>query len=140
MKNNIISVMPPTEDMPKSVKTAISKIWKKIPDNVSDICYTYGAICFSPRVLTRDLIVHESVHTTQQGGKIDEWWERYGDDVEFRYSQELEAYRAQYKYILAQTNKSTAFNHAKRFAGDMSSAMYGDMCTYNRALQDILHK
>lgn len=136
-------VMPPTEDMPKSVKTAISKIWKKIPSNVSDICYTYGAVCFSPRQLTKDLIVHESVHTEQQSrDKLspDLWWERYGDDSKFRYEQELEAYRAQYKYILAQTNKSTAFNHAKRFAGDMSATMYGDMCTFNQALQDILRK
>lgn len=151
MINNLQVITTPSQ-MPKSVTKACSKVWSEnvkkgavsvsdfIPKNISDICYTYGAICFSPRELTRDLVVHESVHVTQQGDKPDEWWDKYGDDAQFRYSQELEAYRSQYKYILANSNKATAFNHAKRFASDMSSPMYGKMCTFNQALQDILLK
>lgn len=139
--------------MPQSVKSAVIKVWSSnltdkqkfsskppLPDNIADICYTYGPICFSPRELSRDLVVHESVHVTQQGDKPDEWWDRYGDDVDFRYSQELEAYRAQYKYILSVSSRAIAFDHAKRLARDMSSHMYGSMCTFNQALQDILRK
>lgn len=155
MKNNLQVITAPM-NMPKSVTRACSKVWSEnyiksgkayitsasdfIPPNISDICYTYGPICFSPRELTRDLVVHESVHTEQQGDNPDAWWDRYGDDPEFRYAQELEAYRAQYKYILGVTNRQTAFNCAKRFASDMSAPMYGKMCTYNQALQDILRK
>lgn len=139
MKSNILAILNHS-DMPQSVKDALVKIWKKIPDNISSICYTYGELCYSPIELTRDLIVHESVHTEQQGDNPDAWWSRYGEDKEFRYSQELEAYRAQYKYILSNSSRAVAFDHAKRFAKDMSSPMYGDMCTYNKALQDILRK
>lgn len=154
MKNNLQVITAPM-NMPKSVTQACSKVWSEnyiesgavftsvkdfIPPNISDICYTYGSVCFSPRELTRDLVVHESVHVTQQGDKPDEWWDRYGDDVEFRYSQELEAYRAQYKYILSVSSRAIAFDHAKRLARDMSSHMYGSMCTFNQALQDILRK
>lgn len=139
MKNKILATLNPV-DMPQSVKGALVAIWKEIPKNISDICYTYGEICYSPRELTRDLLVHESVHTEQQGSNLDAWWKRYGTDVEFRYSQELEAYRAQYKYILAVKGKGQAFICAKRFAGDMSAPMYGNMCTFNKALQDILRK
>lgn len=155
MINNIQVVTVPI-NMPKSVTQACAKVWSEnyvssakqkitttsdfIPPNIKDICYTYGPICFSPRELTRDLIAHESVHVTQQGTNPDEWWNKYGEDPVFRYSQELEAYRAQYKYILANSTKQVAFAHAKRFAGDMSSPMYGMMCTFNQALQDILRK
>lgn len=143
MKNNIVLLSNPAE-MPQSVKTSILRIWKdKIPENIANICYTYGVTCFSPRELTKDLIVHESVHTEQQGRDgltPDSWWDKYGVDILFRYEQELEAYRAQYKYILANHNKAVAFNCAKRFASDMSSPMYGNMCTFNQALQDILRK
>ena len=151
MINNLQVITVPSE-MPKSVTKACSKVWAEnitakhrdvldfIPKNISSICYTYGPICYSPVSLSRDLVVHESTHTAQQGDNPDSWWDKYGDDPAFRYSQELEAYRAQYKYILANSNKSVAFNHAKRFATDMSSPMYGKMCTFNQALQDILLK
>lgn len=141
MKNNILTVQSPLH-MPKSVKTAISKIWKKIPDNVSNICYSYGEICFSPRELTRDLVVHESTHTEQQRlfGSVDSWWEEYGNNSEFRYQQEVEAYRNQYLYIVATKGKRIGYMSAEMFASEMASEMYGGMCTKTRALQDILHK
>lgn len=129
------------KDMPASVKKAITTIWaknKRIPSNIADICYTYGPVCYSPRELSRDLIVHESVHTTQQGENPDAWWERYGVDESFRYSQELEAYRAQYRYIKGNLGARKAYSHAERFAGDMSAEMYGGMCTKAQALRDIL--
>jgi len=139
MKNNILTIQNPL-DMPACIKKALGKIWKALPDNMSDICYTYGFICYSPRELSRDLIVHESVHARQQGSNPDEWWQKYGEDIPFRYSQELEAYKAQYKYICAQLGDRKAFFYAKRFASDMSAPMYGDMCNYQQALYDILRK
>lgn len=143
MKNNIIAVMSP-KDMPEAVKKAITTIWaknKRIPSNIADICYTYGPFCYSPRELSRDLIVHESVHTEQQEriGGAELWWDKYGQDEAFRYSQELEAYRAQYKYIKATMGDRKAFKHADLFASEMSAEMYGGMCNKAQALKDILH-
>lgn len=129
--------------MPKSVTKALSQVWatKGIPKNIETICYTYGDTCYSPYPLSKDLIVHESTHTEQQkrsGMTPDIWWNLYGSDPKFRYEQEMEAYRAQYKYLVATIGKRKAFNGAKIFASQMSAPMYGGMATFNQALQDLL--
>ncbi len=56
--------------------------------------------CYWP--LEPDMLVHEKVHVLQQTnypGGYKAWWERYFEDEYFRYSQEMEAYRAQYKNL-----------------------------------------
>jgi len=126
--------------MPRSVVKALATIWKgAVPANIKDICYTYGDTCYttSERLRT-DLERHEMTHTKQQGADPDDWWAMYGRSPKFRYEQELEAYRVQYKYVLAKDGRIKAFEFAKHLARDMSSPMYGDMCTFNQALQDIL--
>lgn len=124
-------------EMPKSVTSALAKIWTKgIPSNIRDICYTYGDICYTPTNLSKDLEVHEEVHSRQQGDNPDAWWFKYGNDPEFRYAQELEAYRAQYAY-LRKVNKRKAFKIATYLARDLSSPMYGGICSYQKALLEI---
>lgn len=56
------------------------------------------------KIRDKDLLEHELVHIRQQlnySGGSEAWWERYFDDEEFRLDQELEAYRHQYKYVVA---------------------------------------
>lgn len=126
-------------NMPNSVVKALSKIWNgNIPANIADICYCYGEVCYTPRPLTKDLEVHEAVHSRQQGSDPDQWWRWYANDPKFRYSQELEAYRRQYQYIKSTQGRNKAFEAVKHFANDMSSPMYGNMCNAYTALQDIL--
>jgi len=127
-------------NMPQSVKDALARIWTKLPPNMREICYTYGDICFTPRDLPLDVEKHEEVHQRQQGDKPDEWWSLYGRSPQFRYEQELEAYRVQYQFFLARNGKRKAFEFAKRLARDMSAEMYGGMCSYERALFDLIKK
>lgn len=67
--------------------------------------------------LSADLYEHEKTHVIQQrayNGGPEAWWERYFDDVYFRYSQEIEAYRVQYKFYCMNTkdrNRRAVFLH-----------------------------
>lgn len=49
--------------------------------------------------LTPNLYLHETVHLIQQKDDSDGWWERYFSDPQFRFDQEVEAYRAEYAYF-----------------------------------------
>lgn len=68
--------------------------------------FTYGdTIYFAKGNLTPDIIVHEMKHMKQQVnvGGPENWWKKYFEDEEFRLSQEIEAYQAQYKEVCIQT-------------------------------------
>lgn len=126
--------------IPKSVQKALDFIWgNSKPKNYDNICYTYGDTCYiNSTTIPKDLERHEVTHTVQQGDNPDAWWERYAVDPVFRYEQELEAYRNQYHYVIAWKGRITAFTYAKFFAQSLSSPMYGNICTYNKALGDII--
>jgi len=72
------------------------------------------------------LLVHENTHLRQQQ-RISPvvWWEKYFSDMYFRLSQEVEAYHNQYLY-----NKEIL----NEIARDLSSPLYGSICTYKQAL------
>lgn len=128
--------------MPKSVVTALARIWRgEMPANMSTICYTYGDTLYTPNAgkpIEKHLLKHEMTHVKQQGSDPDAWWDMYGKSPQFRYEQELEAYRNQYKSFKNEHGKIKAYEFAKYLANDMSSPMYGGMCTGYQALQDIL--
>ena len=75
----------------------------KIKENRYQPVFCYGDTIYNPFnvKITDDLVTHESVHSVQQGENPEAWWDRYLADAEFRLSQEVEAYKAQYKYIVA---------------------------------------
>lgn len=128
-------------NMPKTVKDALANIWTGIPANINNICYTYGDTLYTTKEeseLERHLLRHEKTHTHQQGEDPDAWWRMYGKSPKFRYEQELEAYRVQYRYFREVNGKVKAFEFAKYLANEMASPMYGGMCTAPQALQGIL--
>ncbi len=102
--------------------------------------FTYGDKLYNPTGLTipDHLLIHEQVHERQQ--IIPEaWWKRYLEDGEFRLSQELEAYRAQYQYIkknVKDRNVEARFLFA--IASDLSSGMYGEIISQSEALKSLL--
>ena len=76
-------------------------------DFYKGVVFTYGdTIHVWNGKLSDDLLVHELTHVKQQltypGGK-EGWWERYFRDEQFRFDQEIEAYRAQYKKVCQMT-------------------------------------
>lgn len=131
------------------------EIVKAYPPNIREIeevfdltgkkpVFTYGKVLFNPHDCEVDqfLMAHEMTHTIQQdliGGPI-EWWKQYLSDKEFRLNQEIEAYHAQFtllKKLRRDRNRISWYLH--QIARDLSSPMYGNMCTLQEALKYIQH-
>jgi len=76
--------------------------------------FTYGdTIHVASGYLQKDVLAHELTHVEQQTtypGGAAAWWERYFIDEDFRLQQEIEAYRRQYKFVIA-TNPNRSFRH-----------------------------
>lgn len=102
--------------------------------------FTFGDTIYNPYEMPvgEALVSHEMVHMVQQGEKPHEWWDAYLSDKDFRFKQELEAYRVQYrvaKSILKDRNMVARLLFA--ISGDLSGEMYGKMCTRTQAFKLI---
>lgn len=101
----------------------------------------YGDTIHAAGALPADIEAHERVHLQQQGGSAEGarvWWERYLNDPRFRYEQELQAYREQYRF-LAKTvkDRNELARRAHRLATLLSGEMYGSIGTHAEALKAI---
>ena len=68
--------------------------------NWDSVIITYGDTIYSKNPPVDNIIVHEKVHIKQQAEiGADAWWDRYFEDKDFRLLQELEAHKAQLKFI-----------------------------------------
>lgn len=104
--------------------------------------FTYGDTIYNPwgGNLSKDLIAHESIHEKQQGDDPDGWWEKYMSDVQFRLSQEVEAYQKQFRSYcggISNVGKMRKMmleeKFLQRIAGDLSSPLYGSIVTLTEA-------
>jgi hypothetical protein len=92
------------------------------------VVFTVGDTIHSKDPIPAHLYEHEKIHVFQQlgyTGGTEAWWEKYFEDVDFRYSQEVEAYKAQYRYfctIYKDRNKRAVFLH--QILGHLKT-MYG---------------
>src|SRR3990167_2140295 len=94
-----VSSFQSTQDDRIEIVKEYPPIWDRVlasgmkPD-AETIVFTYGNKIYIPsgKSLSDDLLVHEAIHTKQQNGKPDEWWDKYIVDTKFRFDQELEAY------------------------------------------------
>jgi len=88
--------------------------------------YAYGDIIYSPQgeKLRPDLIYHEHVHSEQQAGDPEAWWGRYLTDVDFRLSQEIEAYAKQVQFVRVHTTAKLAKACLEECARQLSSPLY----------------
>lgn len=113
------------------------------PFDLSDCCFCYGDTIFNPSgvALREDIIAHEKVHSNQQKnfeGGISSWWDLYLSDSEFRLSQELEAYKAQFLHFCTRfrdRNRRTRCLFA--LATDLSSETYGNIIGETEAIRLI---
>ena len=125
------------------------KVSDQLPPNYSDIAstfqlsgfnavFTYGDTLYNPTGLevSEDLMAHEEVHAKQQTNP-EEWWSRYLVDPEFRLSQELEAYKAQYKWFSDKPRPERRW-FLREFAKNLSSKLYGGII--NKAQAEELIK
>ncbi len=128
------------------------KIKHKYPPNIEKIravfplhkgiIFTYGDTLYNPDKGNIDeaLIKHEETHTRQQGDNPDEWWEKYFVDIDFRASQEIEAYRNQYQYAVENYSRPMRRALLKQISKDLSSAMYGNIISKEEAISSIKNK
>lgn len=95
------------------------------------VIFCYGSVIHNPsRIDVRpELIAHEMVHSTQQGGDPKTWWERYIDDPCFRLDQEIGAHCAEYRSCHERGLDKMLDKIAKRLA----SPMYGNLIDFDRA-------
>ncbi len=105
--------------------------------------YTYGDVIYNPNNLNipDDLIVHESIHSRQQIHNVDEWWNKYLLNKEFRLNQELEAYVAQYRFICMKVKDRNQRNKILLdICNILSSEIYGNIITSSIARKLIINK
>ncbi len=97
------------------------------------VIITYGDTVYCKVPISDALIVHEQTHIDQQKAYgVEAWWDRYFVDVEFRLSQEVEAYRNQVKYMREHCPRAERRRLLALIYKDMAR-MYGGMCTEEEA-------
>ena len=105
------------------------------------IVFTYGDTLYNPSngFVSKDLEVHEKTHIKQQAMSTpDKWWEFYLTEDLFRLDQEVEAYRNQYRYFKQNSViKDRIPQLLERLAHDLSSPVYGNIITFEGALELI---
>ena len=114
----------------------IAKVFGKAA--IRNAVFTYGQTIYTPKGLPipGHLIHHEKVHMKQHAqtaGGPDFWWSRYLDDPEFRLSQEVEAYRAQYRYVLKNHGREDRRQILSYIVRSLASPMYGNLVTKDLA-------
>ena len=107
----------------------------------TNIVYTYGNKLYVPggdRIsLDPHLMIHEETHVAQQAEiGVKEWWKKYLADPDFRFIQEVEAYRNQYSSMGVLPLKQR-FAYLDHIATDLSGPMYGDMLSKENAVRVI---
>lgn len=105
--------------------------------------FAYDGTIFSPAglKLPGHVIHHEEVHFRQQEayGGADAWWDRYLTDIGFRLEQEVEAYREQIRFFRSRVKDiKKVIALMGLLARDLSGPMYGNLVTFNEAV-DLLN-
>ena len=102
--------------------------------------YCYGKTLYVPykQEVPEDIMEHEKIHVEQQGSTPEAWWEKYLSVPEFRLEMELEAYRAQYKFIKA-NYPSKAHKEALDELANNLSTVYNINMDYFGAYSLIRH-
>jgi len=106
----------------------------------SGVIFTYGGKIYSPdsMVISPELHAHEAIHVKQQGDDPDVWWDKYIIDVEWRLEQEIEAHRAEWKYVLRNIkNREVRAKYLSVIAARLSGKLYGNMLPYPDAVKKI---
>lgn len=101
-----------------------------------NVVFTYGDTIHARCYVSGDLFVHEQTHSIQQElmGK-DRWWRRYIDEPTFRLSQELEAYRKQYKFFVKHCkDRNLVAKFLFKIGTDLSGQTYGNLISQSEAI------
>lgn len=123
----------------------IKKVFPKAEEQQA--VFTFGETLHNPfkAEITRDLEIHEAVHSKQQGKDPQEWWDRYCKEPEFRVEEETIAYGTQL-YYLKNTKVKDRYLPSRviewyidKIAQTLSGKLYGECITYNKAKTRLRH-
>lgn len=117
------------------------------PPNIEDIravfplhkgvFFAYGDILYNPdnAPFDRFLLVHEQTHKEQQERiGVAEWWNLYLHNTQFRFEQEVEAYRNQWRVVKSHgKDRNKLEDYLRQIATSLASPLYGSMVTYSEA-------
>lgn len=113
---------------------------KKVFKLHKGIMFAYGNKIYNPDNggVDKPLLEHEKIHLKQQGNNPKKWWDRYLTDNDFRLSQELEAYKRQYRVAKNfYKSRDNVFTLLKNIARDLSGDMYGNIIDFSNAMKLI---
>lgn len=105
--------------------------------------FTYGDTIYNPHGVNipEYLLVHEEVHSKQQGEDPNGWWSRYLDDQYFRIDQETEAYAKQYDFMCKTIKDRNQRNDILiDIARILSSSLYGEVISTSGAITELKKK
>lgn len=107
--------------------------YRKVFDINEHTIFAYDDVIYSDDGLPNHLVVHEITHHEQQKRDgLDYWVEHYLTDPKYRLRMEVEAYKHQLTII---TDRNDRTKLRIRCAHDLSSSLYGNICTYEEALK-----
>lgn len=102
-----------------------------------DIIFSYGNVIYNPKggTITPELMVHEEVHGgRQQAMGVDNWWDKYIADPEFRLNEELPAHRAEFRlYCANHRDRNARARYLMQIAQRLAGPIYGGCVTYTQA-------
>lgn len=122
------------------IKTNIPEIYIRLKEKFGidwdlGIIITYGENVYCKYPISKDLEIHEATHIKQQTDYgVEKWWDRYIDDVDFRFSQEKEAYVNQANWIKQNIkDRNERYRLLNKIATDFSSHIYGNILSKEQA-------
>jgi len=107
-----------------------------------NILVAYGGKIFNPagNDIPPELLAHEKMHIWQQSTTTAViWWEKYISDKIFRLSQELQAHRAEYNYLIENGNRNDRRKAMKTISNRLAGPLYNYMIKPAEAKKLILH-
>lgn len=111
----------------------------KLPDTV---IVSYGDRLYHPGGydLPQEKLAHEQVHLMQQAEVgLQGWWNLYLSSVGFRLSQEIPAYRADYKkFCQLHKDRNQQAEYLNHLVGELSGPLYGRMIARQSAMMTIM--
>ncbi len=129
-------------DYPPNIEE-IYKVFGKENIEGQPVIFAYGDTIFNPTGanISDDVRAHEYVHLRQHGHTREGaalWWAKYLSDPDFRRSQEIEAYQAQYQYYCrSYKDKNSRARFLERKSEEFSSALYGNIISLRDARYEI---
>lgn len=108
------------------------------------VIFCFGDTVFNPagKPISPWIMAHERVHSAQQGADPLPWWDRYIADVEFRFAQELEAHRAEWRswLSLGTRNRNQRRGYMVVVGSRLAGPLYGRMVRFAKARELILEE